>query len=48
MRYAAVTFTGWVVSFITEANTILQALVLLVSLLIGLIGLFKQLRKKKP
>lgn len=42
-----VTFFGWLISLITDFNTILQGLVLTISLLIGLMGLLQKIRKGK-
>lgn len=47
MRLAVLSFGGWLLSFITEINSILQAVVLLVSLLAGLLSVIRQFKEKK-
>ena len=48
MKLAAVTFSGWIVSLMIDSIPIMQWLVLFVSLLAGLVSLFKALRSKSP
>lgn len=45
--YFCGSFLAWMLAYIEQINAVLQALALTVSLAVGLIGLFKQFKRKK-
>ena len=46
MKYAYITFAGWLASYLPTINHFLQFLILVVSLAIGVIGLYRNLRSR--
>jgi uncharacterized membrane protein len=46
-KYSLLAFMGWSISYLPILTSILQILVLLVSLLLGIIGLYKAIKEKR-